>query len=41
MRRILALPNPRVCGVPDRNFGVVLFLADGFEGISMGMIDGE
>lgn len=43
MRRILALPNPRVCsaavmdGRPTEKFHAILFKADGFEGISLGM----
>lgn len=39
MRRILALPNPQVCGTKADRFGVLLFRAEGFEGISMGMGD--
>lgn len=33
MRRILALPNPRVCATDE----TILFKADGFEGMSLGI----
>lgn len=37
LRRILALPNPQVCGFKNDKFGTVMFRADGFHGISLGV----
>jgi len=43
LRRIVALPNPQVCKSlwldPKSDANVILFRADGFEGMSMGMAE--
>lgn len=37
LQRVLALPNPQVRGIRNDKYGTVLFRADGFQGISLGM----